>query len=708
MAASQKPKGRGRPRQCTPAYPSSLTESSSSTVSKTTHDTMISTTDNVLQVIKSSPTSNSGRDPGTHLKQKYQAADPHWKVSDLTMAEFNSNVRPSKPDEQKSIGQEIQVKVNYFPILGFPRRGLVYQYDIQIKNKMNLKLSRDLQRALYQSWWNKFCQEYPQLHKYKIVFDNEHMILTLDQLLPNIDETGIIETMSAPNRFGRQEEHEILIKLVGKPVDLSLLNFLDEFQQTGNNNYLNHDDLKRIKHILSVVLHEQCSSNATYICNRLFFAQPTLDNKYGDWDLGLGKALWRGFYSCLLIGKSNCQLVINLDVSHKIFMKEQSFLDFLCDVMYHSPCGKRHWTNKRSTSKLQIQDVLQIFNKTTNNIYYEGEVEFLLNCCRNLPVRSHVADKIIGYKIESLGDAASEQTFSWKQGEQESIVTVENYYKEHYGIILKYPTLPTLRMHKGAFVPMELIDIQPIKVKRITDEQRALLCLKSTMTPSEYCQSIKEIRQNEKQQNFEQDPFVAAWNLNVDVNMLIISARVLPSPKIIYTNQFHVNCDQNQSRGVWTNTTTPFHTPTKFPSIWALINLSSSLNMELCKKFYNELSSVASGRGIDCPPPVIYEEYRVQPDSISHMITTIKEMMEHNTDCKFFITILPENNNIRDKIYGDLKKLCELEYGLGIVTQMIKLKENEGINRWNYSRLNNILMKINTKLNGINAVLQVP
>ncbi|CAF4017218.1 unnamed protein product, partial [Rotaria sp. Silwood1] len=644
MAASQKPKGRGRPRQCTPAYPSSLTESSSSTVSKTTHDTMISTTDNVLQVIKSSPTSNSGRDRGTHLKQKYQAADPHWKVSDLTMAEFNSNVRPSKPDEQKSIGQEIQVKVNYFPILGFPRRGLVYQYDIQIKNKMNLKLSRDLQRALYQSWWNKFCQEYPQLHKYKIVFDNEHMILTLDQLLPNIDETGIIETMSAPNRFGRQEEHEILIKLVGKPVDLSLLNFLDEFQQTGNNNYLNHDDLKRIKHILSVVLHEQCSSNATYICNRLFFAQPTLDNKYGDWDLGLGKALWRGFYSCLLIGKSNCQLVINLDVSHKIFMKEQSFLDFLCDVMYHSPCG----------------------------------------------------------------DAASEQTFSWKQGEQESIVTVENYYKEHYGIILKYPTLPTLRMHKGAFVPMELIDIQPIKVKRITDEQRALLCLKSTMTPSEYCQSIKEIRQNEKQQNFEQDPFVAAWNLNVDVNMLIISARVLPSPKIIYTNQFHVNCDQNQSRGVWTNTTTPFHTPTKFPSIWALINLSSSLNMELCKKFYNELSSVASGRGIDCPPPVIYEEYRVQPDSISHMITTIKEMMEHNTDCKFFITILPENNNIRDKIYGDLKKLCELEYGLGIVTQMIKLKENEGINRWNYSRLNNILMKINTKLNGINAVLQVP
>ncbi|CAF4644679.1 unnamed protein product, partial [Rotaria sp. Silwood2] len=560
--------------------------------------------------------------------------------------------------------------------------------DIQIKNKRNSKLSRELRRALYQCWWNKFYQEYLQLHKYNIVFDNQYMILTLDQLLPNIDETGIIETMMAPNRFGRQEEHEISIKRVGKPVDLSLLNSLDEFQQTDNNNYLNHDDLKRIKHILSVVLHEQCSSNATYIYNRSFFTQPTLDNKYGYWDLDLGKALWRGFYSCLLIGKSNYQLLINLDVSHKVFMKEQSFLDFLCDVMYHSPRGKMRCTDQRRTSKIEMQDILQLLDSNTSNIYYEGEAEFLLNHCKS--------------------DAASKETFLRKQGEEKSTVTVEDYYKEKYGLPLKYPTLPTLRMHNRSLVPMEFINVQPIKVKRITNEERARLCLQSTMTPSKYCQSIKEIRHNKKQQNFEQDPFVAAWNLNVDVNMLTISARVLPSPKIIYTNQFHVNPDQNQSRGVWSNTRAHFHTPTVFPSTWALINLSSSLNMELCKQFYNKLSFVASERGINCPRPVIYEEYTVQPDSISQMIATLKEMMEHNTDCKFFITILPENNNIRDKIYGDLKKLCELEYGLGIVTQMIKLKENEGRNGWNYSRLNNILMKINAKLNGINAVLQVP
>ncbi|CAF4279302.1 unnamed protein product, partial [Rotaria sordida] len=51
---------------------------------------------------------------------------------------------------------------------------------------------------------------------------------------------------------------------------------------------------------------------------------------------------------------------------------------------------------------------------------------------------------------------------------------------------------------------------------------------------------------------------------------------------------------------------------------------------------------------------------------------------------------------------------CELQFGFGIVTQMIKLKEKEIQNQWNYSRLNNIMMKINTKLDGINSILDVP
>jgi hypothetical protein len=206
---------------------------------------------------------------------------------------------------------------------------------------------------------------------------------------------------------------------------------------------------------------------------------------------------------------------------------------------------------------------------------------------------------------------------------------------------------------------MEFVDVEPVRIKKITDEQRAMLGLKSSLNPPAYCQSIQEVRSNPKQQCFEQDPFISAWNLNVDIRQLTVPARVLSMPDIIYTDRHRVTHTNCSPPGVWNSTTTQFHHPTPFPSVWAMINLSSSLNRESCEAFYNELSSVADQLGISCPPPVIYEEYKVQAHSINRMIVALKEMMEHNDDCKFFIVILPEDTSIVDRIYGEVKKLVK-------------------------------------------------
>jgi hypothetical protein len=53
-----------------------------------------------------------------------------------------------------------------------------------------------------------------------------------------------------------------------------------------------------------------------------------------------------------------------------------------------------------------------------------------------------------------------------------------------------------------------------------------------------------------------------------------------------------------------------------------------------------------------------------------------------------------------------------LELGFGIVTQMIQWTNavkgtRKDKTKWDYAKLNNILLKINTKLNGINSVLKV-
>jgi hypothetical protein len=116
-----------------------------------------------------------------------------------------------------------------------------------------------------------------------------------------------------PNRNNRQVEHKISVKQVGDPVDLSLLRSLKQIYETKSDDNVNLEDLQSIQQTLSVVLHEHCSSRAEFIFGRSFFSQPVSDDRYGNWDLGLGKALWRGFYSCLIFSKGRHQLLMNLD-----------------------------------------------------------------------------------------------------------------------------------------------------------------------------------------------------------------------------------------------------------------------------------------------------------------------------------------------------------------------------------------------------------
>jgi hypothetical protein len=204
---------------------------------------------------------------------------------------------------------------------------------------------------------------------------------------------------------------------------------------------------------------------------------------------------------------------------------------------------------------------------------------------------------------------------------------------------------------------MEFVDVEPVRVKKITDEQRAFLCKYSSMLPSMYCKSIKQIRDNPKQQCFEQDPFVAAWNLNVDIKMLTVLARVLPMPEIFYTDQYRVTPGGVRDLGSWELRPTKFHKPTKFPAVWAMINLTS-LNDGACKEFYHQLEIVAQQRGIDCPPPTIYEERNAQDYSTDQIVDILKEMMNRNDDCQFFLVILPPKNTLESKqAYRSLKKL---------------------------------------------------
>lgn len=279
-----------------------------------------------------------------------------------------------------------------------------------------------------------------------------------------------------------------------------------------------------------------------------------------------------------------------------------------------------------------------------------------------------------GYRIASLGQTAIAEKFFWKDKNIE--VTVKDYYKEHYGIDLKfvaenvshfqmvsllffrrYPTLPTLKMSNGACVPMEFIRTQAARVTKITDEQRAALCTISSLPPANYSKSVQEVRTDPNQQLFEDDPFVAAWNFDVRTEMLTIPARVLPPPTIVCNDNNKVTQNKGSKKGVWNHSKTEFYKPTKFPPIWALINLSQSMDLDACERFYRELKHVANDRGIGCPAPQIVQQYDAGRLLMHELTDQLRTLMIDNRDCQFYFIILPEDDRIRDPIYAAIKEM---------------------------------------------------
>ena len=123
-----------------------------------------------------------------------------------------------------------------------------------------------------------------------------------------------------PNHRNKIVPFKVIIQPAGNPADLALLQNLDQMLNRPDESNERMTELQNIQQVLSIALHENCSRNADFIFNRTFFVQPTAPNYHGSWDLGEGKAMWRGFYSCLVFGKGEYRLMMNLDGTSSILI----------------------------------------------------------------------------------------------------------------------------------------------------------------------------------------------------------------------------------------------------------------------------------------------------------------------------------------------------------------------------------------------------
>ncbi|CAF1045850.1 unnamed protein product [Rotaria sordida] len=160
MASSCSTGGRGRgrgrastrkideipsPSIITPS-PSVITSSPSIVTPSSEHDSAVSD-DNSSS--KSQPVLPIGgsRGRGFRRKQKQMVpSDPHHLDSTLTVDTLQPSIQSIKSAESGTIGDPIEVMVNYFAIVQYPKQGLVYQYYIEIKNACGRLIQRNRRR----------------------------------------------------------------------------------------------------------------------------------------------------------------------------------------------------------------------------------------------------------------------------------------------------------------------------------------------------------------------------------------------------------------------------------------------------------------------------------------------------------------------------------------------------------------------------------
>ncbi|KAJ7771738.1 Piwi domain-containing protein [Mycena metata] len=165
-----------------------------------------------------------------------------------------------------------------------------------------------------------------------------------------------------------------------------------------------------------------------------------------------------------------------------------------------------------------------------------------------------------------------------------------------------------------------------------------------------------------------------------------IVGRLLPSPLIDRSQP-----EKLKESGIWDVRHGKMLTPADRIDNWIFINCT---NTTVVQNFIDELCDVLKARGLALSPP---RYHHVDPHAIE---TKLNTEVRHSRP-KLIVALLPDP---APELYVTVKRFGDVEHG--IATQCIRWtrKLNNSNNRNQY--MNNLILKINTRLGGINFVPQ--
>ena len=487
------------------------------------------------------------------------------------------SVRPSQVEEQHQnlpvfnlprrpnlgqVGQPIVLRANHFQI-NVPR-GYIHHYVVSIQpDKCPRSVNREIIDTMVQSYNKIFGGKMP-------VFDGRRNLYSSEPLQIGTGPPLELEvTLPGPGgeAAGGMSRDRVFRVGIRWQAQISLY-ALEEALEGRSRKGLCGASIDA----LDVVLRHLPSMRYTPV-GRSFFSAPLEGYSH---PLGGGREVWSGFHQS--VRPSHWKMMLNIDVSATAFYRAQPAIDFMCEVLDMRDIGEQR---RPLTDSQRVK-----FTKEIKGL----KVEI-----------THCGQMRRKYRVCSVTRRPAQlQSFPLQlENGQTTEMTVAKYFLERYQMKLRFPHLPCLQVgqeHKNTYLPMEVCIIVAGQrcMKKLTDLQTSTMIKATARSAPDREREICNLMQRA---DYNNDPFVQTFGINVSSRLMEIQGRILPPPRLQYGGRTKQHTVPHQ--GVWDMRGKQFYVGVEVHE-WAIACFAPQRNVreESLRNFTHSLQRISVDAGM--------------------------------------------------------------------------------------------------------------
>ncbi|KAI8463604.1 MAG: Piwi domain-containing protein, partial [Monoraphidium minutum] len=444
--------------------------------------------------------------------------------------------------------------------------------------------------------------------------------------------------------------------------------------------------LRSALQVLDVVLRSGISAreNVVTVGSAVLFNAPGTE-LYSN--LGRGAEAWAGYKQAVKVTQNGLALV--LDLAAGAFVKAGPLVEIMADLLGRSPADLSRGLGERDLRALsrELRGVRVVVERP--------------------------GGKVIRKTIWGLSKVGADRTMFFYEPEKKEISVVQ-YFKAAYGITLQCPRLPCVNVSKDSsrvvWLPAEMCRILSGQRKRmLQDERHTTAMLRfAGLKPNERQRYLHDVVSNSNLANFNAEPAVQKFGMEVAPRMTSVKARILDSPKLAYGKPEALDPG---TQGAWNLRQVKFPLAAPLQS-WAAVSLMDQSEVDLqeghpqaLKTFVSELVAMCNGCGMNTasPPIVHYDRSFGVGEHITYAVEEAQKTFK--TKCQLVLVLLPSKGK---DTYQAVKQASDSE--ASVPTQCF-VAQKAGVGRSSppaKGRLQycaNLALKMNVKVGGTNVKL---